>query len=111
MFEDALMIRDREALVELFEDGAVLITGAGPPEARGSKEIARSATAMMESDSVYIAEPRQVVQARDVALVVGRQGINVVRRGSDGAWRYAITLLAVDNTTLGRSNDSAEQAG
>ena len=99
LFEDALVIRDGEALVELFEDGAVLVAGDGSAEARGSEEIARWATAMWESDRVYLAEPRRVVQARDTALLAGREGINVVRRGGDGAWRYAISVLSVDNTT------------
>jgi hypothetical protein len=37
-----------------------------------------------------------VVQARDTALVLADRAINVVRRGSDGAWRYAIALLSGD---------------
>jgi hypothetical protein len=37
------------------------------------------------------------VQARDLALVVADRGINVARRGSDGAWRYAIAFLSLDD--------------
>jgi hypothetical protein len=99
LMEDAFVVRDRDALVELFEDGAVFVTGEGPREARGGEEIGRSATTMWESDGLYLAEPRWVVQARDTALVVGRRGINVVRRGSDGAWRYAISILSLEDTT------------
>ncbi len=99
LFEDSFVVHDREALVELFEDGAVFVAGDGPLEARGSEEIVRSATAMWESDRTYLAELRRVVQARDTALVVGRRAINVLRRGSDGAWRYAISVLYPEQTT------------
>ena len=96
LFEDAFVVRDHEALSRLFEDGAVL--GAEPGEARGGEQISRLAAAMWERDYSYLAQPRRVVQARDTALVVARQGINVVRRGSDGRWLYAISLLDVYST-------------
>lgn len=99
LFEDAFVIRDREALAQLFENGAVLVAGDGPQEARGAEEIARSAAAMWERGRQYLADPRRVLQARDTALVVAEQGINVVRRGSDGCWRYAISLLSLRDTT------------
>jgi hypothetical protein len=99
LFEDAFVIRDREALAELFEDGAVLVADVGAREARGGGEIARLASELWERDRTYLAEPRRVLQARSTALIVARQGINVVRRGSDGAWRYAIALLSRDDTT------------
>lgn len=99
LFEDAFVMRDREALAQLFEDGAVLVAGDGPREARGAEEIARSAAAMWEHGREYLADPRRILQARDTALVVAEQGINVVRRGSDGCWRYAISLLSLDHST------------
>ena len=34
-----------------------------------------------------------------MALVLATQGTNVVRRGADGAWRYAISLLSIDHQT------------
>ncbi len=95
LLEDVLVIRDRQALVELFEEGAVLVAGDQQP-ARGGMEIARLVLATWEGDHAYIADPRRVMQARDIALIVGDQVINVVRRGHDGAWRYAIVLLSVD---------------
>ena len=94
LLEDAFVIRDRGALAELFEDGAVLASGDGLREARGGEAIARYATVMWGAERTYLADPRRVLQARDTALVVGERGINVVRRGSDGAWRYAISLLS-----------------
>jgi hypothetical protein len=97
LLEDAFVIRDREALAELFEYGAVL--GDGSREARGEYEIGRLAGDIWESDRTYLAEPRRVVQARDTALILAKQGLNVVRRGSNGGWRYAIALLSRDATT------------
>jgi Domain of unknown function (DUF4440) len=99
LLEDVFVIRDREALGELFEDGAVLVADHGAPEARGGDEIARWAREMWAHERTYLAEPRRVLQARDTALVLTRHGINVVRRGSDGAWRYAIALLSHDGAT------------
>ncbi len=94
LLEDAFVTRDVDALCEMFEEGAVLVAGAGPREARGGEEIGRLARALLEADRTYVAEPRRVVQARETALVLGDAGINVVRRGGDGGWRYAIALLS-----------------
>jgi hypothetical protein len=91
LFEDAFVTTDRRAIVRLFEDGAVL--GAALREARGGEQIGRLAAAMWERDYRYLADPQRVLQARDTALVLGPRGINVVRRSSDGGWRYAISLL------------------
>ncbi len=99
LFEDAFVIHDREALAELFEDGALLVAGDGAQEARGGEEIARCAAAMWDRDRTYVADPWQILQARDTALVVAELSINVVRRGSDGSWRYAILLLSLGDTT------------
>jgi hypothetical protein len=102
LLEDAFVVRDGEALVELFENRAVLVTG-DRKEARGEDEIARFASALWDRDRTYIADPGQVLQAGDTALVVAARGINVARRGRDGAWRYAIALLALDQLQ-GREN-------
>jgi hypothetical protein len=98
LFEDAFVTRDADALSGMFAQGAVLAVGGGPDAARGAEEIGRLATVLWEGDRTYIAEPRRVVQARDTALVLADRAINVVRRGSDGAWRYAIALLYFDPT-------------
>jgi quercetin dioxygenase-like cupin family protein len=98
LFEDAFVTRDREALARLFEDGAVLVAGDGGHEARGGQQVARLAAAMWAVDRTYVADPRRVIQARDTALVVAERGINVVRRGSDGCWRFAISLLPFGDT-------------
>jgi hypothetical protein len=54
---------------------------------------------MCDRGFTYIADPRQVLQSRDTALVIAERAVNVMHRGRDGAWRYAISLLNVDNTT------------
>ncbi len=96
LFEDAFVTRDRDAVAALFEEGAVLIAGEGRRQARGSEEIARLAAAMWQAEATYLAEPRRVLQARDTALVVAERSLNVARRGSDGAWRYAISLVSLE---------------
>ena len=99
LLEDAFVVRDREALAGLFEDDAVLAAALG--EARGADQIGRLAAATWERGLRYLAEPHRVVQARDTALVVARQGISVVRRGPERGWRYAIALLDTDPTRGG----------
>ena len=47
----------------------------------------------------YVATRCGSLQAHDTALVVADARINVVRRGSDGAWRYAIALLDSSHPT------------
>jgi hypothetical protein len=48
------------------------------------------------SERDYLADPRRVLQSRDTALIIAEQSVNVVRRRSDGTWRFAISLLALD---------------
>ena len=101
LLEDAFIIRDTMALSLLFEEGAVLDAGRGFREARGREEIAQVASAVWDRDHTYFAERRRVLQARDTALSLGR-GINVLRRGPDGAWRYSIALMDLDQPTTRR---------
>jgi Domain of unknown function (DUF4440) len=98
LFEDAFVMRDREALSELFEEEAVL-DGGDRQQARGGEEIARFAQAMWHSDRTYVAEPRRILQARNTALVVAERSINVARRRDDGTWRYAISLLSLEHNS------------
>jgi hypothetical protein len=96
LLEDACLLRDEAALAGLFEDGAVLAAGGDAPQARGGETIARLATALWDSERRYVASPQRVLQARTTALVVAERAINVLRRGDDGRWRYAISLLPSD---------------
>jgi hypothetical protein len=91
LFEDALLIRDHSGVRELFEHDGVLAIQQPEDVARGS-DIARLATRLAANDLGYVAQPRRVLQARDIALVVGDRAVNVAIR-VDGNWRYAIALL------------------
>jgi ketosteroid isomerase-like protein len=99
LFEDAFVTCDRGELCALFHEGAVLASAAGGPEARGEVAIGRSVTELWDGGGIYVAGASRVLQARDLALVVGQAGIHVVRRSADGSWRAAITLLDLDGST------------
>jgi hypothetical protein len=98
LFEDAIVLRDTRAVAPLFEARALLVGGGGMGEVRGSEQIARSASALWSRDLAYVADPKRVIQAHDVALVLAKQATSVVRRDGDGAWRYAISLLSMNQT-------------
>jgi hypothetical protein len=93
LLEDALLMHDADALAQLFEDASVLVAGDRPQQVRRSGEIAGSAWLLWQHQHGYLASPRRVFQARDIALLVGDGVINVARRGPDGSWRYAISVL------------------
>ena len=105
LLEDAFVTRDRAALAGLFEERAVVATGDGRP-AHGGGALARLA-ALWERGETYVADPRRVVQAGDLALILGARAINVARRGGDGAWRYAIALPSAGE----RSETAATKGG
>lgn len=93
------MLRDPGALASLFEARARLVAGGVPGEVGGSEEIALLASTLWAGGFTYVADPRRVVQAHDIALVLATHGTSVVRRGADGASRYAISLLAIEQQT------------
>jgi hypothetical protein len=99
LLEDAFVLRDPGALAPLFETRALLVARGVTGEVRGSEEIALLASALWSRDFIYVADPRRVVQAREIALVLATQGTSVARRGADGAWRYVISLLSIDQRT------------
>jgi len=92
LFEDTLILRDHQALARLFEYGAVLVVD-DERSAHGSEDIARLALVIWEDDHTYVANPKCVIQARDIALIVSGRDINVMRRGNDGTWRYTIVRI------------------
>jgi len=93
LLEDAFVLRDTETLAQLFEPRAVLATGGGLQEARGHEEIGGAAAGVWKLGRMYVANPRRVIQVGDTALVLAGGATNVVRRGDDAAWRYAIAFL------------------
>jgi Domain of unknown function (DUF4440) len=96
LFEDAFVLGDPGPIAPLFEERALLVGVGIAGEVRGSAKIAQSVSALWSRNRTYVADPRQVIQAHDLALVLATQGTSVVRRGADGAWRYAISLLTID---------------
>jgi hypothetical protein len=86
LLEDAFLRRDASAVADLFEHAGVLVTDR---PAHGRSQIGRA----VGSVCGYLAEPRQVLQAGDTALLLGAGAVNVARRGCDGAWRFAICVL------------------
>jgi hypothetical protein len=104
LFEDALVQRDSVMLGALFEPGATLVT-SNERQTRSPKAIACMALATWGDDHPYVADPRRVVVARDIALIIAEQGINVIHRDCDGAWRYSIVLQ-----TAGDSNEQEANA-
>jgi hypothetical protein len=109
LLEDAFVLRSGEAITELFEDGAVFVAD-GTWEARGGPEIEHLVTEMWQRNRSYLAEPRRIVQAGSTALIMTECGANVVRRGTDGAWRYAIALVSQDHIPLRRTNGAAGES-
>ena len=93
MLEDALLLRDADAVAGLFEDGSLLIGSEIGEQVRGRAEILRAAAMLWQNGGSYLADPRRVFQAGDVALLIGDQLLSVARRGQDGSWRFAISIL------------------
>ncbi len=90
LLEDAFVTRNRGMLTGLLEEQAVVVVGSEGP-VRGGDAVG-CLVAAWERGGTYVADPQQVVQARDLALIRSARSINVARRGADGAWHYAIAL-------------------
>ena len=93
LLEDALLLRDADAVSELFEDGGVLVTCETWQRVQARENLLQVATLLCQSRSGYLADPRRVLQAGDTALLLGDGVINVARRSKDGTWRFAISML------------------
>jgi ketosteroid isomerase-like protein len=114
--EDAFIVRDLGGLAELFDEPAVISPRDADVDLRGSEEIAMFAAAQWAANRRYLADVQRVVQAGDTAAVIvdwsltarsstgpverGR-GVDIVRRGSDSAWRYLISLRRVCERSKG----------
>lgn len=86
LLEDALLLRDEAAVAALFEEGGVLVAGAGCVRSRD-----RAAEVLLQHD--YVASARVVTVVRDIAVVVGDHTVNVSCRGPDKSWRLAATIV------------------
>ncbi|MGH2548710.1 MAG: hypothetical protein ACRDHN_04940 [Thermomicrobiales bacterium] len=89
LHEDALVMGDSRILVRLYEERAVLVTDSGTT-AIGVAECAELALASWQRHHPYVADPLSITQARDLALIVSNDCISVVRRNSQGVWKYAV---------------------
>ena len=95
LLEDAVLLSDAGAVAGLFQPGGMLVMGGGP-QLRGRGQIREAAAALCLHRPGYLAEPRRVLQVRDVALLIGPDVVNLARRGDDGTWRYEICVLLPD---------------
>ena len=90
LLEDAFVLRDRQALTQLFRADAVIGSTVRPHLAAGRSEIASAISAIWEEGGTYVARPPRVLQTRHTALVIAGQTVHVVRRDGEG-WRYLIS--------------------
>jgi uncharacterized protein (TIGR02246 family) len=95
LLEDAILLGDADAVAGLFQPGGMLVV-RGAPQLRGRGQIRDAAVALCLRRPGYLAGPRRVFQVRDVALLLGRDVVNLARRGADGTWRYDICVLLPD---------------
>jgi hypothetical protein len=105
LFEDALVLGDRAALASLFVGPAVL--AVNDESAVRGDEIGRLALAWWGDGHAYVADPRRLLVARDIALIVGERGVNVARRDRNGDWKYAIVRQSVASDG-GRNGQESE---
>lgn len=100
LLEDAVILRDVQAVAELFHtDAAVSLGGGRLPAARGRSEIAAAIASAW--DRRFTADIAMVVQAGACALSVGRGGTHVLRRSPDGLWQYLISVWNPTDDTRG----------
>lgn len=90
LLEDAFVLRDRQALTQLFRAEAAIGSTVRPHQAAGRTEIASAISAIWEEGGTYLARPPRVLQTGHTALVMAGQTVHVVRRDS-GGWRYLIS--------------------
>ena len=95
LLEDAVLLGDADAVAGLFQPGGLLVMGRAP-QLRGRGQIREAAVALRRDRHGYLAGPRRVLQVRDAALLIGRDVVNLARRGDDGTWRYDICVLLPD---------------
>lgn len=92
LLEDACIVGDIHAVRRLLDRDAAL-DGRALLAARGVET--RAPAALWARERRLLATPRLVLQAGDTASSVGAV-INVMRRGPDRAWRYAICTIPND---------------
>lgn len=81
------MLLDSTATSSLFEQGGVLIDGAGCVRDRDH------AVAYLMGQQSYLAASRSVTTIGNVAVVVGDQVINISRRDPDAGWLLVAAIV------------------
>ncbi len=107
LVEQAIFRHDVESLLDLFEPDAVFVDPETSTALRGHDEIREVVVGMLESNPHVEGRPPKVFVSGDIALVLSpwtmvattpdgetvRQSgtaTDVMRRQSDGTWRYVI---------------------
>lgn len=92
LLEDAILLGDADAIAALFTHHGAFAASGMAPVCRGS-EMIDVLSSWTEHGHGYIGGSAHVVRSRRTALVIGESAINVVRRGRNGMWRFAICLV------------------
>jgi ketosteroid isomerase-like protein len=108
LLEDAFNRGDVDALLELYEDGAVFLAQPGAPPARGTVGVREALGAFVGMKGTFNIEQTDLVSGDDVAIIYSRwtlkgasdaegnpielagQTTDVVRRQPGGSWLFAI---------------------
>lgn len=101
LLEDAVLLQDGAAMAELFEPDALLVLDA--QSFTGREQIAGVVRQLARDACGYVGQPRQLYQARDVAMLLGAGVTSVAKRGRDGEWRFVITRLVTATENSGCS--------
>jgi hypothetical protein len=91
MLEDACVLSDPSLITSLFDDDAVLLTGA-TSQVRGRSAIAEMIIDHLRNGGSYVAAPELVMQSGRLALIISGTATAVARRSLDG-WHYVISQL------------------
>ncbi len=108
LWNDAFNARDVDMLLDLYENDAAFLPEPGGPLRRGKEAVREVLSQFVASGADFTIERTEALESGDLAIVYSRwrlsggagpDGIpldlsgettDVLRRGGDGAWRFAI---------------------